>query len=70
MADNSILPWDRLGGAALEAARRGDTQRATELAYAARAAWLSHCEAVYAQERARSRIRPHSVWTRDEEMEM
>jgi hypothetical protein len=69
MTDNSIPAWDRLGGMAIEAARRGDTQRAYELGLAARDAWLGHCEAVHAQELARGRIPSHSVWTRDEERE-
>jgi hypothetical protein len=69
MTDNSIPVWDRLGGMALEAARRGDTQRARELAYAAREAWLGHSESVHTQEQARGRIPAHSVWTRDSERE-
>lgn len=61
--------WDRLAGAAAEAAKRGDWVRAGELGAAAREAWLNHCEAVHAQEQARSRIPVRSVWIRDWERE-
>jgi hypothetical protein len=62
-------PWDRLAGAAYRAARHGDWKQAAELGFAARQAWLSHCESVHAQEQARRRIPVRSVWTRDEERE-
>lgn len=69
MTDNSIPAWDRLAGAAAEAAKRGDGQRARELGLAARDAWLGHCEGVEAQAQGRARFPAHSVWTRDEERE-
>ena len=49
-------PWDRLSAAAARAAARGDWKTAAELGYAAREAWLNHCAAVYAEERARGGI--------------
>jgi len=64
MSENA---WNRLAGAAAEAAKRGQWQQARELGAAAREAWEAHCEAVHAKEQARSRIPFHSVWTRDEE---
>lgn len=69
MTDNSSPPWNRLAQAAADAAKRGQTQLAGELAGAARQAWLQHCEAVAAEERARGRLPPRSVWMRDEERE-
>lgn len=66
MTDNA---WDRLAGAAAEAAKRGNWQQAAELGGAARQAWLQHCEAIHEQEQARSRMPVRSVWTRDEERE-
>lgn len=60
MTDNSIPVWDRLSGAAAEAAKRGNWQQAKELETAAREAWLSHCEVVEAQERARGYSRRRS----------
>ncbi len=69
MTDNSTPVWDRLAGAAAEAAKHGDWRLAGELSGAARQAWLQHCEAVHAQEQARGRLPAHSVWIRDEERE-
>ena len=69
MTDNRIPVWDRLGGMAIEAAKRGNMQQAYELGCAAREAWLGHCEAVHGNEQARGRIPAHSVWTRDGERE-
>jgi hypothetical protein len=64
-----IPPWDRLGAMSVAAANRGDTASAMELGFAARDAWLNHCEAVYAEAQARRAGPAHSVWTRDEERE-
>ena len=69
MSNESVPPWDRLAGAAAEAARHGNWRLAGELSGAARQAWLQHCEAVHAQEQARGRLPPRSVWIRDEERE-
>ena len=69
MSNESIPPWDRLAGAAAEAARHGNWRLAGELGGAARQAWLQHCEAVHMEEVARSRMPVRSVWIRDEERE-
>lgn len=61
--------WDKLSGAAAEAAKHGNWQQAAELGGAAREAWLHHCEAVEAEIKARSRMPAHSVWIRDWERE-
>lgn len=68
MADDQPL-WDKLAGMAAAAAARGDGQRARELGFAARDAWLGHCEAVEAQQRGKRLAHRHAQAVEDYEYE-
>ncbi len=73
MSDESIPVWDRLSGAADRAAARGDWKQATELAYAAREAWLNHCENVETEQEAKRRAgwyrKALADWEYEQELE-